>query len=98
MRYLLVKASRDPSRYEVILEHGATPTAMKNVLRRLNPDLLVVGTRGRGRWRRALLGSDANQILSTATSDVLAVPNPDVRGAWRKARADRLALDVISGI
>jgi nucleotide-binding universal stress UspA family protein len=98
LRDLLKRASNDASRYEVILENATTTVAVQNVFARLNPDLLVVGTRGRGRWRRALLGSVANRLLSEAKSDVLAVPPRNTRGMWRKARADRLGLDVVSGV
>jgi nucleotide-binding universal stress UspA family protein len=77
--------------------HACQPAAVQNASSRLHPDLLVVGTRGRGRWRRAVLGSVANRLLSGAKSDVLVLPPRDFRANWRKARADRLALDVVSG-
>jgi hypothetical protein len=38
------------------------------------PDLLVLGTRGDGRMRRAVLGSVANQVLKLAPCDMLIVP------------------------
>jgi universal stress protein E len=95
---LLRRSSNDSSRYEIILENATTTAAVQNVVARLNPDLLVVGTRGRGRWRRALLGTVANRLLCSAKSDVLAVPQRDIGGMWRNARSDRLALDVVSGV
>ncbi|MEP7246037.1 MAG: universal stress protein [Gammaproteobacteria bacterium] len=95
---LLGEVSEDSSRYDVVLENATTTAAVQNVAARLKPDLLVVGTRGRGRWRRALLGSVANRILSSVKSDVLVVPDRDTRGTWRNARADRLALDLVSGV
>jgi nucleotide-binding universal stress UspA family protein len=82
---LLERASSDPSRYELILENATPATAVQHVVSRLKPDLLVVGTRGRGRWNRALLGSVASQILSRAKLDVLAVPDRFVRRAGQVA-------------
>jgi nucleotide-binding universal stress UspA family protein len=98
LRDLLRKVSDDFSRYELIMENATTTDAIRRVVVRLNPDLLILGTRGRGRWRRALLGSVASQMLSSARSDVLVVPDHPIRARWRNARADRLALDVIPGI
>jgi 23S rRNA (adenine2503-C2)-methyltransferase len=40
----------------------------------LTPDLVVLGTRGHGRFRRALLGSVATEVLRTLQCDVLLVP------------------------
>jgi nucleotide-binding universal stress UspA family protein len=97
LRDLLHVASGDPSRYELVIENAATTDAIQRVVGRLNPDLLVLGTRGRGRWRRALLGSVASRILASAKSDVLVVPG-DLRASWRNARDERLALDVVPGI
>jgi nucleotide-binding universal stress UspA family protein len=37
-------------------------------------DLLVLGTRGHGRIRRALLGSTAHEVLRETECDVLLVP------------------------
>jgi nucleotide-binding universal stress UspA family protein len=98
LQNLLRTVSKNSARYELILENATTIAAVQGVLRRMNPDLLVVGTRRRGRFRRALLGSVANHLLSGARSDVLAVPARDVVAPWRRARAERLALDVIPGV
>jgi nucleotide-binding universal stress UspA family protein len=42
------------------------------------PDLLVMGTGGIGRMRRALIGSVANQLMDAAACDVLVVPRGSV--------------------
>jgi universal stress protein E len=95
---LLTTVSNNSFRYELILENATTTAAVQGVVSRLRPDLLVVGTRGRRRFRRALLGSFASRILAGAGSDVLAVPDRGTRTPWRRARSERLALDVIPGI
>jgi universal stress protein E len=74
MRELLERESADPTRYEVIVAQGnPLPTIMRAIEVR-QPDLLVVGTRGDGRMRRAVLGSVANQLLKVAPCDILIVP------------------------
>jgi len=49
-------------------------TAILRAVESLKPDLVVLGTRGHGRFRRALLGSVANEVLRTVKCDVLLVP------------------------
>ena len=74
LRELLEQESADPKRYELIVAHGnPLPTIMRAIESR-QPDLLVVGTRGDGRMRRAVLGSVANQLLKLAPCDMLIVP------------------------
>jgi universal stress protein E len=74
MRELLEQESADPKRYELIVANGnPLPTIMRAIASR-QPDLLVVGTRGDGRMRRAVLGSVANQVLKLAPCDMLIVP------------------------
>lgn len=45
-----------------------------------NADLVVAGTHGRRGWRRAMLGSGAEQIARLATTCVLLVPGPPPPG------------------
>jgi len=71
----LASTSIDASQYELVLENAETNDAIRDVIRRLPPDLLVLGTRGHGRVRRALLGSVASRILATARADLLVVPH-----------------------
>jgi universal stress protein E len=74
MRDLLEQESADPRRYELVVTQGnPLPTILRTIGRR-KPDLLVMGTRGDGRMRRAVLGSVANQLLKVAPCDILIVP------------------------
>jgi len=74
MRDLLEQESADPKRYELVVEHGNPLPVIMRAIESRQPDLVVVGTRGDGRMRRAVLGSVANQILKLAPCDMLIVP------------------------
>jgi hypothetical protein len=63
----------------------------------MQPDLLVMGTGGDGRIRRALLGSVANRILAFASTDVLIVPDGSERATTTRSRLDRRSLEVTTG-
>jgi universal stress protein E len=80
--------SREPQRYRVILIDSRPAPAIRAVLRTTQPDLLVLGTRGHGRFRRVLLGSTAHEILRDADCDVLLVPDSVIR-ATRGAAGHR---------
>ena len=74
MRDLLEQESADPRRYELVVTQGnPLPTILRAIGKR-QPDLLIMGTRGDGRMRRAVLGSVANQLLKVAPCDILIVP------------------------
>jgi nucleotide-binding universal stress UspA family protein len=97
MRDVLEQASSDFTRYELILQEARPATAIRNAVKRVDPDLLVLGTRGHGRIRRALLGSTANRILATACTDVLVVPDGSEDATARRRRFDRQSLEVVAG-
>jgi universal stress protein E len=98
LRELLDGASSDFSRYELILEEARPAAAVRKVAARMQSDLLVMGTRGDGRIRRALLGSVANRILASASTDVLIVPDGSERATMtRRSRLDRRSLEVTTG-
>jgi nucleotide-binding universal stress UspA family protein len=97
LRALLTDVSHDPSRYDLVIERGTPAQAIQNIVRRLNPDLLVMGTRGHGRLRRALLGSVANRVLATTRCDVLVVPEC-ANVPSRRRRIDHRSLDVVTGV
>ncbi len=98
MRVLLTGASNDVSRYELVIDNATPTAAIKKVVRRLNPELLVLGTRGRGWLGRTLLGSVANRVIATAPCDVLVVPDQTMSLTLRNRRFDRRSLDVITGV
>ena len=74
MRELLEQESADPKRYDLIVSNGNPLPAIMRAIETRQPDLLVLGTRGDGRMRRAVLGSVANQVLKLAPCDMLIVP------------------------
>lgn len=74
VRSLLRRASSDFSRYGIQIDDATPARAILNAIDLQEPDLLVMGTRGRGPLRRALLGSVANEVLEAAWCDVFVVP------------------------
>ena len=58
----------------LVLEEGSPAPALRKIVARLSPNLVVVGTRGRGTLGRLMLGSVAEEALRTLNCDVLAVP------------------------
>ncbi len=73
--------NRHPERYRLLIVEARPAPAIRRALKEVSPDLLVLGTRGHGRFRRALLGSTANEVLGSADCDVLLVPDNAVRAA-----------------
>ena len=66
----------------LILSAAFPAEAIVSSVKRVQADLLVMGTRGYGRFRRVLLGSTASQVLDAVPCDVLLVP----RGATQESR------------
>ena len=91
MRELLERESADPERYELIVAQGNPLPTITRAIETRQPDLLVVGTRGDGRMRRAVLGSVANQLLKVAPCDILIVPQGTSEASTARA-VDRTAL------
>ena len=58
----------------MIVEEGKPATVIKEVVRRLRPDVVLMGTGRRGALSRLFLGSVAEEVLSDAACDVLVVP------------------------
>jgi nucleotide-binding universal stress UspA family protein len=61
-------------RYDIAVEQGQPAAAILRAIEGYRPDLIVMGTRGRGRLRRALLGSVANRVMHETACDTLIVP------------------------
>jgi nucleotide-binding universal stress UspA family protein len=74
VRALLRQASADISRYGIQIEDKPPARAILDAMDQQEPDLLVLGTSGRGPWGRALVGSVASEVMSQAWCDVLVVP------------------------
>lgn len=78
LRRLLVSQGVESHRYEIDVVDAHAASAIKRAVEAYEPDLLVMGTRA-GPLRRALLGSVANEVLSSVDCDVLIVPRGSVR-------------------
>jgi len=59
-----------------LVVEGEGPTAIQSAMAEKGADLLVVGTSGASGLRRLMVGSMAEALLATTTTDVLAVPAP----------------------
>jgi nucleotide-binding universal stress UspA family protein len=59
---------------DVVLEEGPPFPSIKRVVERTHPHLLVIGTRGLAGFKRLLLGSVAERVISEIECDILAVP------------------------
>lgn len=65
-------------RYKILLEEGDPFGTIRDSVRRQNPDLLVIGTRGHTGLKRLLLGSVADEVLRQVECDILAIPPEQV--------------------
>jgi universal stress protein E len=74
IRDLLKYESAHFARYDIHIERQPAAVGILQAIERYEPDLLVMGTHGGGRLRRALVGSVANRVLHEITCDALIVP------------------------
>ena len=72
---LIAANSQDAGRYRLSIVEARPGSAILRAVESLKPDLVVLGTRGHGRFRRALLGSVASEVLRAVQCDVLLVPD-----------------------
>lgn len=72
-------------RYDIAVEHGQPGPAILRAIESYEPDLIVMGTRGLGRLRRAFLGSVANRVLHELSCDALIVPEGSFEAGVRVA-------------
>jgi nucleotide-binding universal stress UspA family protein len=61
---------------EALLVQGPTTDTIIELAGKLNADLIVVGSHGKGALYRALVGSVSEQVLRHAKVPVLVVPSP----------------------
>jgi universal stress protein E len=74
VRNFLASESDAGERYHIHIEQMHATPGILQAMRHFSPDLLVMGTHGGGRLRRALVGSVASRVLHDTTCDVLIVP------------------------
>jgi universal stress protein E len=86
--------STDAGRYRIVIVDRQPAAAIVSAVDRMKPDLVVLGTRGHGRFRRALLGSVANEVMSVVRGDILLVPERAGR-ALRAVAQGRKAKDPV---
>jgi nucleotide-binding universal stress UspA family protein len=73
-------AGVESSRFRVVFQQARPIRAVQRVVRRLQPDLLIVGTKDRSMLSRVMRGSVANDVLRRMECDVL-VASPDIEAA-----------------
>jgi len=104
---LLEQESAGSIDYSVVVSRNSPAVAIEKAAGDLQPDLIVMGTRGHGPLRRALLGSVASRVMESATTDVLVVPehkvesprvSPMTRGISQTAATRSAAKDPRGGL
>jgi nucleotide-binding universal stress UspA family protein len=63
-------------RWSLRVEEGGPMEIISRAVSDLRPDLLVMGTQGRSRLLKALIGSVTEEALRSLDVDILAVPPP----------------------
>lgn len=86
---LLERESDGSIDYTVIVNRNSAAVAIEKVAGRLQPDLIIMGTRGHGPVRRALLGSVASRVMESALTDILVVPEHKTAGSPRVSSMTR---------
>lgn len=72
-------AGVESSRFRLVYQQTQPPRAIQRVIRRVQPELLIVGTKDRATLNRMVRGSVANDVLRTLECDIL-VAAPDAKG------------------
>jgi universal stress protein E len=75
VRDLLERESSRSPWYDIVVEQQPAAVGILRAIERFDPDLLVMGTHGGGRLRRAFVGSVAKRMLQEISCDVLIVPD-----------------------
>jgi nucleotide-binding universal stress UspA family protein len=91
IKAIIAANSRDAYRYQTSIVERRPASGILQAVEALKPDLVVLGTRGHGRFRRALLGSVASEVLRAAHCDVLLVPERGERELRQDRPGERLA-------
>ncbi|MGZ4410313.1 MAG: universal stress protein [Gaiellaceae bacterium] len=73
------RTGRVAARTELLI--GYPPKQILRVAREIDADLIVVGSRGLGRMKSAVLGSTSHEVLANSDTPVLVVREADVPGA-----------------
>jgi len=62
---------------QIHVEEGFSVVTLCEVAKKINPDLMVLGTHGRTGLKKLMLGSVAETMLSEVDRDMLCIPTPD---------------------
>jgi nucleotide-binding universal stress UspA family protein len=73
-------AGVESSRFHLVFQQTRPIRAIRRVVRSIQPDLLIVGTKDRSMLSRVMRGSVANDVLRRRECDVL-VSSPDIEAA-----------------
>jgi universal stress protein E len=87
LEQMVRKHSEDPRRFEMAVVDQPPAAAILGAIDAVKADLVILGTRGHGRFRRALLGSSSTDVMRAARCDVLLVPDRAVRPALEERGA-----------
>lgn len=89
VRRFLEAAPFRPNRLVLRLSEGSTAMHLLEASEAIGADLIVMGTQGKGKLARMVLGSVARDTLSLAKIDVLVVPEVMSRNRSKRTKQER---------
>ena len=81
-------AGVDRSCFRLVFQQTRPPRAIQRVIRRVQPELLIVGTKERAALNRMVRGSVANDVLRSLECDILVAPPDAEATSLRTERQD----------
>ena len=84
LRELAVRVVGDTAPFEVHVRVGSAVDGLLSLIEELRPDLVVVGSHGKGAVMRLLIGSVAESLCRRSPVPVLVVPAPERIEAARR--------------
>jgi len=91
-RFVALHAAGVPWKVEARVEEGFVDTGILDRIEIWTPDLVILGTHGRGGFERFLLGSVASTVIRQGASSVLVIPPKAARQEDAKAETAREAV------
>jgi nucleotide-binding universal stress UspA family protein len=88
----LKKSTVSKLNYEIVTMQGSFLSVMKKAIAAMNPDLIVMGTKGASGLKRILIGSNTVNVISKTKQPVLVIPESARFGNFLRKGKSKIVL------